>query len=109
MSDITRAFEEWKKRDDKIIELDGERYYRIIWKSCLKIEEIGREVIFAVLHPDISFKQYKFVDENGHHFTYKGHIHIRFGGEIPSWHPVPGECHLEWEETPNIGDYIKVI
>lgn len=109
MSEITKAFEEWQKRDDKIIEIAGETYYRIIWKESLRIEKIGREILFAVLHPDISFKQYKFADENGNHFEYNGHIHIRFAGEIPPWHPFPGECILKWEETYEIGDYIRVV
>lgn len=108
MSEVTKAYEAWKLRNDKVIDVDGKLFYRIIWSDSFKLSGYDKEILCAVISPDMP-KGKDYEDENGNHFTFKGFNHIRFIDEIPDWYLEAGECCLEWHETKDIGNYLKVI
>lgn len=69
MTEIEKAFEEWKKRDDNTIEIDGKTYHRIIWSEVVNFSFLPREIVCAVLDPHMPSGR-EFQDENGNHFTF---------------------------------------
>lgn len=106
MTVIESAYEEWLNCKDKVVEINGELYFRIIHSEYFKLSI--KEILCVVLSPNMSSGKY-FVDENGNHFTFEGYNHIRFIDEIPKWYLQSGQCSLKWHETKEIGKYLKVI
>ena len=106
--EIEKAYEEWLSRIDKTIKIDSCIYYRIIHSALFNFTAIDKEVLCVVLSPDMP-KGKKFEDENGHHFTFDGYHHIKFANDIPEWYLKSGQCSLKWEETKEIGKYLKIL
>ena len=108
MSEMERIYEEWLRRSDRTIEIDGNTYYRIVYSECFNLYSRGKEVLCVILSPDMPRGKI-FEDENGNHFIFDGYHHIRFIDEIPEWYLKSGQCSLKWQETKVIGKYLKVI
>ena len=108
MSVIQKAYEEWLNRSDKIVEIDGDLYYRIIYSVCFTLNKGKKEVICVVCSPDMPSGGL-FEDENGNHFALGGLCRIGFIDNIPEWYLNCVSCLLRWKETKDIGKYLKVI
>lgn len=108
MTEIEKIYEEWLNRKDKTIEIDGHLYYRIVHSECFKLSAIKKEILCVVLSPDMPSGK-MFEDENGNHFIFGEYHHIRFIDKVPERYFKSGQCSLNWEETKEIGKYLKVI
>ena len=41
MSPVEKAYAEYLKNTDNILEIDGNLYHRIVWKECFNLTGIG--------------------------------------------------------------------
>lgn len=110
MTETEKIYEEYKKRNDKIIYIENKKYYRIVFSTILKIECVGLEILSIIPCPDMPISSdYLYEDERGNHFTFEGYHSIRFAGKIPEWYLQAGECGLKWKETNEIGEYLTIV
>ena len=107
MSEVEKAFEEWKQREDKVVEIDGKTYYRIIWSDVFRLSWSKKETLCVVPNPDMPAGQ-KFIDENGNRFTFGARVHLSFRSPVPEWYFEAGQIVLDWHETKEIGEYLTV-
>ena len=108
MTSIEKAYNEWLANDKKTMQIGKDKYYRIVYSELFELGVMDRVFLCVVLSPDMP-KGKNFEDENGNHFTFDGFHFIRFIGEIPEWYLRSGQCSLKWQETKEIGEYLKVI
>ena len=110
MSPVEKAYQEYKLRNDKTKIIDGKLYYRIVMSEFFNLTGYENGYLLVVPSPDMpQEKNAIYQDENGNHFTFGGHNHIRFSGEIPEWYLECGECNMKWQETKNIGKYLSIV
>ena len=64
MSEMGKIYEEWLKRSDRTIDIDGNTYYRIVHSECFNLFAGEKEVLCVVLSPDMPTGKF-FEDENG--------------------------------------------
>ena len=110
MTGAERIYEEYQKKNDKIIHIENKKYYRIVRSEIIGFESLGLEILSIIPCPDMPVsKDYIYEDENGNHFTFENYHHYNFIGDIPNWYLQAGECTVAWRETKEIGEYLTII
>ena len=110
MSPVEKAYEEYKQRNDKTKRMDGRLYYRIVSSAVFELTGFEEGCLLVIPSPEMPQKKNAvYQDENGNHFVLGGRTHIRFSGQIPRWYFECGECHMKWQETKDIGNYLTMV
>lgn len=105
MAEVEKAFEEWLLRDDKIIEIDGKTYYRIIRSDVFKLSCYENSVIGVVCSETMPGGRI-FQDENGNHFEFFGFLTVLH--DVRQKIAGAMAFTLKWHETKEIGEYLTV-
>ncbi len=107
---MDEIWEEYKRRGDNVVQLDGHAFYRVLYAHVLEAQALAKKKAMSVfLTPGIALSSGKLlVDEKGSHFMVLGFEYLSFGdGGIPEWYIKSGPYTLRWIETPAIGNYIS--
>lgn len=111
MSPVEKAYAEYLKNTDNVLEIDGNLYHRIVWKECFNLTGIGP--ILSIILPNELFKgqaSKNIVDENGRTFELTGPEQMRFSSGIPEWYLNCWSFIIKGiVSTDQIGDYVKII
>lgn len=105
MSEVEKTFEEWKQREDKVVEIDGKTYYRIIWSDVFKLSCFEKPVIGVVCGETMPGGRI-FQDENGNHFEFFGFLTVLH--DVRQKIVGAMAFTLKWHETKEIGEYLTV-
>lgn len=110
MSPVEEAYQEYKQRTDRTKMINGKLYYRIVLSDFFNLTGLENGYLLVIPSPDMPQKKDAvYQDEKGNHFTFCGHNHIRFAGEIPEWYLECGEYNMKWQETKDIGKYLTMV
>jgi len=98
------VYEEYKMREDKVIVLNGEKYFRIIEKSKVA----GFEII--ALPNEVFIEKGNILrDELGNIFEVGSPTHCSFKGEIPEWYLETVSLILKGIKIDKVGDYVRLV
>lgn len=107
-SEMEIQYEEWLNRNDRMVEIEGRKYFRIIRKDRLSIKE--GTVLIVVPWDLLKSSNRKYIDENGCVFSLGSPAHISFRGTIPTWYFETASVPVEGiHELTQIGDYLATI
>ena len=99
---MSELYDEYKNSKDKTVELDGEKYYKIIDVSKF----MERNII--VLPMELFFTTSKFIkDEKGKIFELGEKVYFSFRGTIPDWYLET--MQLTIDDVDQMGNYVRQV
>jgi len=108
-SKMEMEYDNYLKSGDRMIEIDGQTYHKIICKDKYSV----RDGVVTICIPNNIFGRGKIstiMDESGKMFELGGVIHFSFGGDIPRWYlETFTVVVLGIHDENEIGSYISVI
>lgn len=101
---IAEVYEEYKKRSDITIVIDGEEYFRVI--DRFRMAGFGTLIL-----PNEVFKLKgtKLCDELGNTFDIGSPMHYSFRGEIPEWYKNTISLTIKGIEIDKVGEYVCLV
>lgn len=84
MSEFEKLYDEYLKDAERIKEIDGVKYYKII--DCCTLNARGKMVIITVPNEAIHMGTLKCKDETGKVFEHCSPAMISFMGALPKWY-----------------------
>lgn len=103
-SNFTKLYENYKRKDDKVLMIEGERYFKIIKKEKI----VGLEIITL---PNEVFDYFgnTLKDECGNIFQVGNAVHFSFRNEIPEWYLKTVSVVLKNITISELGEYVHFI
>lgn len=101
-------YEEWLAREDRMVEKDGQTFYRIIRKDRLSLKD--GTVVIVVPWDLLKNTTGEYSDENGNVFRLGSPMHMSFRCAIPTWYLETASVPVEGiHETTQIGNYLSKL
>ena len=110
MSPVEKAYSEYIKTEYRL-EIGGNVYYKIVFKECFCLTQIGNVLSIVLPNELFSNSQSNVIeDENGDRFELIGPEHIRFDGEVPEWYMQCVTFMIQGiSDVGQIGDCVKAV
>lgn len=109
MNRVEDAYKAYLKDNNKCLAKGDEQYFRIVYKECFSLSNIGRELFIILPMNMFQDRRTKLIeDENGNRFELEGPELIRFKDEIPEWYMnCLAFTIMKIDSVDKIGEYAK--
>ena len=106
---IEIEYEKYLCADDKIIEINGEKYYKVVYVDRFTLSKIGPIISIVLPYCMFSHSSKYIENERGEMFKLYGPEMIRFIKEVPDWYLECGSYMIKENEydytLDDIGQY----
>ena len=108
MSEIETSYHNYKVLENKYRYIDGEKYYRVIWKEMILINTEADNIATVLLPREFDIKENDILsDELGNRFiVVVSHVYYKFSEIIPKWYLEANMCALKCIDDNYLGDFL---
>lgn len=101
---LDELYNEYKNRNDKIITLEGKKYFKII-----EVSRIAGFTVIVLPNVALEGKGNTFQDEKGNIFHVGSPAHYSFKEKIPEWYLETVSLIVKDINRDELGDYVRKI